>query len=147
MQLDEQLRTEMVALAEQEAPREAVALLSQPKRTPDGQTPTVTLHQAKNASEEPETSFLIHPAEQTLLLTEIWRAGEELVGIFHSHPRSSPEPSERDRAIAAGHPQPLTWVIVGLPKCSRGCNGSTDARCPECKDWGYVERFWVGELP
>lgn len=105
------------------------------------------LWRAQNASQEPETSFLIDPREQTALLRAIWAEGEELAGIFHSHPRSDPKPSERDRAIAAAQPRPLAWVIVGFPPCPEGCDGSEDRRCRTCGDWGYVPDLWVGQLP
>lgn len=81
---------------------------------------------AENAAEDPETSFLIDPDEQGSLLERIWARNEELVGIVHSHPRSGPEPSERDRAVAESQPPGLTWVIVGLEP---------------------AVDYWFGELP
>lgn len=68
---------------------------------------------AENAAESPTDSFLISPKEQLKMLAAIERRGEELVGIWHSHPRGGAEPSERDRVMAEGWPG-ITWVIVGL---------------------------------
>lgn len=153
IELTDALRAEMVQRAEQKAPEEACALLSGPSTRRGEVTGPTRLWWAQNAAASPETSFFIDPDEQLRILEEIWAGGEELAGVFHSHPRSAPTPSNRDRSMATAieriRPQPaepLVWVIVGLPRCPRGCNGSTDARCPVCKDWGYIERFFVGPL-
>lgn len=153
IELTDDLRRRMVQMAEQKAPQEACALLSGPQPRRGVVTAPTRLWPAENAAEHPETSFFIDPDEQLRILEQVWAAGEELSGVFHSHPRSAPDPSDRDRAMATAieriRPQPaepLIWVIVGLPRCPRGCNGSTDARCPVCKDWGYVERFFAGPL-
>lgn len=140
IELTPRLQQTLVERAEQEAPLEACGLLSQPKRVGDGETPKTALWSAENVAAEPETSFLIDPAHQLGALQQMWARGEELVGIFHSHPRSSPEPSARDRELArpieAARPvgaEPLIWVIVGFPA--------------EYQDVPVEERepaFWVG---
>lgn len=123
------LRAHLLAVALSEAPLEAVGLLSRAKGRQEGAGLQWVLRKAQNVSPEPESSFLIAATEQTKLLQSIWRADEELVGLFHSHPASAdPTPSERDIAIAESHVKPLTWVIVAL--------GAEDG-----------PRFWVGELP
>ena len=63
---------------------------------------------ARNVSAEPRTTFEI--AEEAWLEVA---EGEEVIGIFHSHPYGSPEPSMADRTMceATG----LTWHIVSFP--------------------------------
>lgn len=57
------------------------------------------------------------------LIDEIEDAGEELGGIYHSHTRSAPYPSQTDINFAAGWPG-IEWLIVGVS------NGRT-----ECKSY------------
>lgn len=174
IELTDWLRAELTRRADQEAPQEAVGLISRPSKADTRGRQPISLWSAENAAEEPETSFLIAPDEQAAILRQIWGRGEDLVGIFHSHPSSSPDPSERDRAVAAGIQSmrpagapPLTWVIVGsqsCPHCEDGaeCCGNylgtgeccaalygTDRLVP-CRSCGGAEvvvDFWIGELP
>lgn len=88
------------------SPHEACGLVG-------GGEPGFRAYWAQNASESPTDSFLIAPSEQLELLKWIEAEGRELIAIFHSHPRSGPEPSERDREMAKLWPDVL-WVIVGL---------------------------------
>lgn len=46
------------------------------------------------------------------MLDDIESAGEELGGIYHSHTRSEPYPSQTDINFAAGWPG-IEWLIVG----------------------------------
>lgn len=181
IELSDWLRNELVQRAKAEAPQEACGLISRPKQLLRPGTPRVGLWAAENIAAEPETSFLIAPEAQVSILEQMWGRGEDLAGIYHSHPRTSPEPSDRDRAIARtiedmrpGGREPLTWIIVGLPRCPH-CNGeghvddvepdccgnttsSGECRgdcavpkqvqvpCASCGEWGYVPAFWVGAL-
>jgi hypothetical protein len=105
----------------------------------------------------------------------MWGRGEDLVGLYHSHPRQGPEPSERDREIARAiqsmrppAAQLLTWVIVGRIPCEEcGFEGvlfDLDAPrpappqgfdvtlpplkdCPECEGRLGGFEFWAGVLP
>jgi proteasome lid subunit RPN8/RPN11 len=42
-------------------------------------------------------------------------AEDQLIGIYHSHTRSEPFPSQTDVNFAAGWPG-VEWLIVGVPK-------------------------------
>lgn len=53
-----------------------------------------------NAHPTPTTRYVIDPREQLRAFRSIDAAGEELAGIYHSHPLSQPYPSPTDRAEA-----------------------------------------------
>lgn len=153
IELDAGLRARLTQRAEDAAPQEACGLISAPSGTSLAERDEHGLYglwSAENASADPKTSFLIDPDEQRRLLMHIWERNEEVVGIFHSHPRGPATPSETDRTIAEAQPDRLTWVIVGLPRCfacgGSGANEDQDD-CEVCGGWGYEPDFWVGELP
>lgn len=100
------LQSALISGARSQRPYEACGLIG-------GGEPGLRLYWAENASESPRDSFLIAPQEQLRLLERIDRDGRELVAIVHSHPRSGPEPSRRDREMAKLWPDVL-WVIIGL---------------------------------
>ncbi len=60
----------------------------------------------------PTIKYVIDPREQLKAFRSIDAAGEELVGIYHSHPVSQPIPSPTDRAEA--HYHDLVYVLVSL---------------------------------
>lgn len=60
----------------------------------------------------PTTRYVIDPREQLRAFRSIDAAGEELVGIYHSHPVSQPYPSPTDRAEA--HYPDALYVMVSL---------------------------------
>lgn len=53
-----------------------------------------------NVHPTPTTRYVIDPREQLKAFRAIDAAGEELLGIYHSHPVSQPYPSPTDRAEA-----------------------------------------------
>jgi proteasome lid subunit RPN8/RPN11 len=55
------------------------------------------------------TSFSVNPEEQYRLLVEAEERGEELIGIFHSHP-APPFPSSRDQQNMKLNP--VVWLIA-----------------------------------
>src|SRR3954466_13655982 len=66
---------------------------------------------ARNAADSPRTRFMVDPKDHI----DIRRAGRtrglEVVGFYHSHPRSTAAPSDTERSEAA---YPGLYVIVGL---------------------------------
>lgn len=66
----------------------------------------------KNASREPGHLFAMDPKEQIDAMREFREQGEELFGIYHSHPHAPAAPSPRDLAEAA-YPEAL-YLIVSL---------------------------------
>lgn len=88
-----------------DAPNECCGLLA----IKDGQVTRVL--PAENAAASP-FRFEIAGPELLRLLDEIEGAGEELGGIYHSHTRSDPYPSQTDINFAAGWPG-IEWLIIG----------------------------------
>lgn len=74
--------------------------------------PLISGHRpAENVAANPADSFEIDPAALFAAI-RAERAGEGAVaGYYHSHPSGSPEPSARDRAMAAVDGR--LWIIVG----------------------------------
>ncbi len=65
-----------------------------------------------NVSHEPERLFAMDPAGQIDAQRRMREHGEELFGIYHSHPHSPAEPSAMDLE-RAGYPEAL-YIIVSL---------------------------------
>lgn len=133
------LMDELERRAAAEAPDECCGLIGSNERG-------IALWAAENAAASPRDSFAISPESQFGILKQMRGRGEELAGVYHSHPRSGPAPSKRDRAIAEalGQSVPgLTWVILGYP-IHESCQGSG---CSSCGGEGVAgAEFWVGVL-
>jgi proteasome lid subunit RPN8/RPN11 len=100
------LRDEIVAHVRSEAPREACGLLA-------GRDGAITrVIRCANVHATPTTRYLIDPREQLRAFRAIDAAGEELLGIYHSHPVSQPYPSPTDRAEA--HYPDALYLLVSL---------------------------------
>lgn len=95
-----ELYAEMQAAAKAAFPQEACGLIAS-----TGVTQRLIL--ARNLSEDPERTFDLDP--------EAWlkvRDDEEVVGIFHSHPKGTAKPSPADLSMIEA--TNLPWHIVGL---------------------------------
>lgn len=72
--------------------------------------------QASNVHPTPETHFEIDPQA----LIDAHRAqregGPKVLGYFHSHPNGLAEPSETDRAMAAG--DGMIWAIIAAGRAN-----------------------------
>ena len=104
-----EVRSEAVELilahARSASPRECCGLLLGNERGIVDAIPT------RNLADDP-SRFFIDPKDHIDGRREARRRGVEVVGFYHSHPHSAPEPSERDR-LEAGYPDHL-YLIVGL---------------------------------
>lgn len=96
----------------------------------------------ENDAPDPGRRFLMHPEAQLHTMRRMRDAGEELLGIFHSHPGSPAEPSATDRELACypdvvyfiasllpGTPELRAWYFDGadfkeLPAAAGGDNGT-----------------------
>ncbi len=104
MRIARELVDEIVAHAKEEAPNECCGVMG----GADGRATSV--RRGKNLHASPLRFEIADPIK---LLNAIEADGEELVGIYHSHTRSAPLPSQTDVNLARLWPDPL-WVICGL---------------------------------
>lgn len=65
-----------------------------------------------NRAADPATRFELDPAEIITARASAQRDGLEVAGFYHSHPRTSPEPSSYDVANA-WYPESV-YVVIGL---------------------------------
>jgi len=96
----------IVAHARDASPAECCGLLL---GTADAITDAIA---ARNVAGSPSTRFLIDPKDHIDGRREARRRGVEVVGFYHSHPRSAAQPSETD-VSEASYPDHL-YLIVSL---------------------------------
>lgn len=65
-----------------------------------------------NVAADAESHFELDPAGLVKARSALRRAGLDVVGFYHSHPRTSPEPSSYDVANA-WYPESV-YVVIGL---------------------------------
>lgn len=91
---------EILAHARRDAPREACGLLAG-REDAGGAREIHRAFPCRNASSSPAFEYVLHPEDQ---LRTILRIEDELsleaLGVYHSHPRGPPGPSEADAARA-----------------------------------------------
>lgn len=105
-ELPEKLLSEILAYAREGSPREVCGWLA-------GKNGKITqAFPVPNVAEDPLTRFLMSPEAQLHAMREIAATGLDLVGTYHSHPRTSAVPSIRDMELAA-YPD-LVHVILSL---------------------------------
>jgi proteasome lid subunit RPN8/RPN11 len=97
---------EMLAHARAEAPNECCGMVG----GLDGSASS--FYPARNRFESP-MRFEIDSRDQIRINNEIEEAGEELLAIYHSHPKTEARPSQTDVNLAAWWPG-VTWVIASL---------------------------------
>ena len=93
--------------AEVNLPIEAVALLF--GLVSESSVTVNRIELVHNEASSSTTTFMVNPEEQYRLLIEAEEQGEELVGIFHSHP-ALPFPSSRDQRNMKLNP--VVWLIA-----------------------------------
>jgi proteasome lid subunit RPN8/RPN11 len=107
-----QLRREhleaMIAHAREAAPAECCGLVGG-----FSNTRAASLYRLRNVTESPEVRYEAAPEDLFAAQREMRERGEELLAIYHSHPRSSdPSPSETD--IRQAFYPSATYLIIGL---------------------------------
>jgi [CysO sulfur-carrier protein]-S-L-cysteine hydrolase len=98
---------QLLAHARSEVPNEACGLLS--GSLADGTA--TTYHPARNADASPYV-YTVHPEDLVRIVFGIEDAGEDLVGIFHSHTQTPAVPSPTDRRQA--HYPDCFYVLASL---------------------------------
>jgi proteasome lid subunit RPN8/RPN11 len=107
-----QLRREhleaMVAHAREAAPAECCGLVGGVSGTT-----ARSLYRLRNAASNPELGYEAAPEDLFVAQREMRERDEELLAIYHSHPRAAdPKPSETDIELAY-YPS-ATYLIIGL---------------------------------
>jgi len=105
MRISQSLIDEIVAHAREDSPNECCGMIG----GIDGEARTV--YRAANAEASP-LRYSIDASEQFRLMKTIEEAGEELVGIYHSHTKSAAYPSQTDVNLA-GWPDAV-YLIASL---------------------------------
>jgi proteasome lid subunit RPN8/RPN11 len=95
----------IVGHARRDAPVECCGLLAARDDVIDAAIPT------RNLDASP-VAFLIDPADHFAALKQTRADGREIVGAYHSHPRSAAVPSSTD--LAGAHYEEFLYVIVSL---------------------------------
>jgi proteasome lid subunit RPN8/RPN11 len=106
VEIPQDLLAEIVEHARADAPAECCGLIG----ATDGVATSV--HRMRNLKASP-LAFEMHGPDVMRVIDEIEEAGGELGGMYHSHTRTDPYPSETDKNFARNWPG-LEWVIVGL---------------------------------
>lgn len=106
LKIPQELLDEMIEHAREDNPNECCGLVG----GSDGVAATV--YRARNAEQSPYR-YSIAPPEQLALMNRIDEAGEEIVGIYHSHTRTAAYPSQTDINLAVGWPDSV-YLIVSL---------------------------------
>ncbi len=112
MKISQQLLDEVVAHALEDPGNEVCGLIAVGATPDDGVRTATRVYRAVNIHASP-LKFEIDPIEQLRLNTEIEDQGWEMGGLYHSHVRSAPYPSQTDISFAAMLGE-VEWVIVGL---------------------------------
>jgi proteasome lid subunit RPN8/RPN11 len=110
MRITAQMRDEIVAHANAEAPNECCGMIG----ARDGEA--ASLYRARNAEASP-LRYVVDPTDQFRIMEEMDERGEELGAIYHSHTKSPAYPSQTDINLAEGWPDPL-YVICSIADSS-----------------------------
>jgi proteasome lid subunit RPN8/RPN11 len=107
-----QLRREhleaMIAHAREVAPAECCGLIGGVS-----ETTATSLYRVRNVTPNPELGYEAAPEDLFVAQRQMRERGEELLAIYHSHPRAAdPKPSETDVELAY-YPS-ATYLIIGL---------------------------------
>ncbi len=103
------LMSQMIADARQRQPHEACGLLLGMESRVQRVLPL------PNSDPQPEQGFVLAPQPLVTALYAADADGLAVIGVYHSHPRSAPFPSERDIQGAAQWPQ-VAQVIISLQR-------------------------------
>ena len=106
MKISQQLIDEMVAHAREDLPNECCGMIG----GRDGEATSIV--RVENAAASP-LRYEMEPQAQYNALKQIEDAGDDLIGIYHSHTRSAAYPSQTDVNEAVMWPEQV-YVIVSL---------------------------------
>lgn len=118
MIISTELLDELVAHALDDPTNEVCGVVAIESDLADAEQPAraARVYRARNVHASP-LKFEIDPAELLKLSNAIDEHGWEIGGIYHSHVRSPPYPSQTDINFAANWPG-VEWIILGLASSS-----------------------------
>ncbi len=104
IELPRALANEMIRHARQGAPHEVCGVVA-------GENGHFTqVYVASNVAENPAVTYEMDPAEQLRIFKKIEEEGEDVAGIYHSHPASPPQPSATDLQLAF-YPDAVYFIV------------------------------------
>lgn len=104
MRIPQGLIEEMVAHAREDLPNECCGLVG----GRDGEATSV--YRMRNEFESP-LRYKLHSADNLRVNNEMQDAGEEMVGVYHSHTKSPAYPSQTDVNEAQPWPEPVYFIV------------------------------------
>ena len=109
MKITETVRAAMTEHARQALPAECCGLLS----GTDGRI--TDCHPLRNVADKPETRYFATPEELFAAMRRIREANQQLLGIYHSHPRTPAYPSASDVEMPF-YPEAVYFIISLEPQ-------------------------------
>lgn len=113
IRVTQSLLEEVFEHARVEAPNEACGWLAGSRDDGEG-LKVARSFPVPNGSHTPEVRFVMEPGAQIAAMREIRDSDLDIVGTYHSHPKSPARPSERDGELAL-YPD-LVHLIISLPE-------------------------------
>ena len=98
----------MIAHARETAPEECCGLIGGVL-----ETRAVTLYRLRNVTANPESAYEAAPEDLFAAQREMRERGEDLLAIYHSHPRAA-EPSPSDTDVRQAYYPSAKYLIIGL---------------------------------
>ena len=81
----------------------------------------ISIYPVKNIADDLKHKFLMEPQEQIEAMRRMRESDEEMIGIYHSHPDSTAEPSATDLEMAA-YPDIFYFIIsLGIKNSKLVC--------------------------
>jgi proteasome lid subunit RPN8/RPN11 len=103
------VKEQLEAHAIEAQPAECCGLLS-------GEDGVITdLHRLRNTAEKPETRYFASPEDLFTAMRRIREAGQRLLGVYHSHPRTQAYPSASDVEMAF-YPEAIYFIVSLEPE-------------------------------
>ena len=70
----------------------------------------LSYYPVRNIAADPANEFLMDPAGQIGVMKQLRASGEQLLGIFHTHPTTTARPSARDERLAY-YPDTIYFIL------------------------------------
>ena len=108
LQLRRELMDAMIAHARETAPEECCGLIGGV-----WETRAVTLYRLRNVTPHPQSAYEAAPEDLFAAQRQMRERGEDLLAIYHSHPRAS-DPSPSDTDVRLAYYPSAKYLIIGL---------------------------------